>query len=291
MIKKLKNPKVRIFSLSLAAILVLLLIAVLFRNLFSNSQWGVEQQFNLLLAMIFLILSISALLVIRALKHWGYSQKPWVTLFAAYGLPLLAIVITYIWLQIEQAPVMEGRLVDSFFKATWQPLFYFWQVMILLFSLQFLFPRNTDNRPFLPKHAAIGILTGLGCGLVSVFIISVISNLPVNQSNAITTATPPSFLRWMTTILALTLAPFVIEKFFRQMLLQTWQIRFGAVRGFWFTALAFSLLTFQPVLLLPALGSALLFSVLIETQPFGTVVIAHALTNAMILLIGWQWVF
>ena len=281
----------RILPIFLAAGLIVLLIPFLFKTTFSNPDMSIEFQYNLLLSFIFLFLLVAAFLVVWALKHWGYRQKPWVTLFAAYGLPFLAILITYTWLQWEQAPLIEGRLINSFFRATWQPLLYFWQVMILLFSFRFLFPSAFPRQVFERKHIVIGILAGLGSGLVNVFIISVISNLPVNQSLALSSAVPPPLLKWASMLLAISLAPYAFERFFRQILLQSWQTRFGSVKGFWLVAVAFALLTFQPTLMLPALGSAILFGLLIQTQPFGTVVIAHAVTNALILFAGWQWVY
>ena len=157
-------------------------------------------------------------------------------------LPLLAIVITYTWLQWEQAPLIEGRLINSFFRATWQPLLYFWQVMILLFSFRFLFSNAFPRQVFERKHIVIGILAGLGSGLINVFIISVISNLPVNQSLALSSAVPPPLLKWASMLLAISLAPFAFERFFRQILLQSWQTRFGSVKGFWLVAVAFAVI-------------------------------------------------
>jgi membrane protease YdiL (CAAX protease family) len=281
----------RILPFFLAVGFIILLIPFLFNTTFSNQEMSIEVQYNLLLSFIFLFLLVAAFLVVWALKHWGYEQKPWVTLFAAYGLPFFAIVITYIWLQLEQAPLIEGRLINSFFRTTWQALLYFWQVMILLFSFRFLYPGVFSRQILERKHIVIGILAGLGSGLINVYMISVTSNLPVNQSLALSAAVSPPLLKWTSSILAISLAPFAFERFFRQILLQSWQTRFGSVKGFWLVAVAFALLTFQPTLMLPALCSTIIYGLLIQTQPFGTVVIAHALTNALILIAGWQWVY
>jgi membrane protease YdiL (CAAX protease family) len=281
----------RILPFFLAVGFIILLIPFLFNTTFSNQEMSIEVQYNLLISFIFLLLLVAAFLVVWALKHWGYEQKPWVTLFAAYGLPFLAIVITYIWLQLEQAPLIEGRLINSFFRTTWQALLYFWQVMILLFSFRFLYPAVIPRQILERKHIVIGILTGLGSGLINVYMISVISNLPINQSLALSTSVVPPLLKWSSSILAISLAPYAFERFFRQILVQSWQTRFGSVKGFWLVAVTFALLTFQPTLMLPALCSAILYGLLIQTQPFGTVVIAHAVTNALILFVGWQWVY
>ena len=285
------SKSTRILPFFLVAGLIVLLIPFLFKTTFSNPEMSIEFQYSLLLSFIFLFLLVAAYLVVWALKHWGYAQKPLITLFAAYGLPILAIVITYTWLQLEQAPLIEGRLINSYFRVIWQPLLYFWQVMILLFSFRFLFPGVFPRQILERKHIVIGILAGLGSGLINVYMISVISNLPINQSLALTTAVSPPLLKWTSTILAISLAPFAFERFFRQILQQSWQTRFGSVKGFWLVAVAFALLTFQPTLMLPALCSAILYGLLIQTQPFGTVVIAHAVTNALILFAGWQWVY
>ena len=241
---------------------------------------NIEVQYNLLLSFIFLFLLVTAFLVVWALKH-GDTAKTMGYPIPAYGLPFFAIVITYIWLQLEQAPLIEGRLMTSFFRTTWQALLYFWQVMILLFSFRFLYPGVFSREILERKHIVIGIFAGLGSGLINVYMISVISNLPVNQSLALSAAVLPPLLKWTSLILAISLAPFAFERFFRQILLQSWQTRFRSVKGFWLVAVAFALLTFQPILMLPALCSAIIYGLLIQTQPFGTVVISHALTNAL----------
>jgi len=259
--------------------------------MFSNPGSSIENQYNILLFSILLFLCFAAYLVVWAFKNWGYTEKPWVTLFTAYGLPFLAILISYVWLQLENAPLIEGRLVTSFFRATWQPLLYFWQVMILLFSLRLLFPRVPSTYPFQLTDILIGILVGLACGLVNVFIISVISNMTAQQNASLTALNPPSLLYWMAIILSLSLAPYALEKFFRQVLMQYWQKRYGISKGFWLVAFSFAVLTFQPVLWLPALCSAIVFGFLIQKQHVSAVVIAHAVTNALILFVGWQWVY
>jgi len=285
------NPTLRILFIVLTAGAFIFLESVLFKTMFSNPGSSLESQYNILLLTILLFLCFAAFLVVWALKNWGYAEKPWVTLFTAYGLPFLAILITYAWLQFENAPLIEGRLVTSFFRATWQPLLYFWQVMVLLFSLWLLFPRVPSIHPFQLKDIGLGILAGLACGLVNVFIISVISNMTAQQDASLTAITPPSLLHWMTICLSLSLAPFALEKFYRQVLMQFWQKRYGVTKGFWMVAGSFAILTVQPVLWLPALCSAVVLAVMIRKQHVSTIIIAHAVTNALILFVGWQWVY
>ena len=285
------NSTFRILFIAVAAGVFIFLESILFKTTFSNPGNSLESQYNILLFTILLFLSFAAIFVVWAFKNWGYTEKPWVTLFTAYGLPFLAILISYVWLQLENAPLIEGRLVTSFFRATWQPLLYFWQVMILMFSLWLLYPRVPSTHPFQLKDILIGILAGLACGLVNVFIISVISNMTAQQNASLTALNPPSLLYWMTIVLSLSLAPYALEKFFRQVLMQYWQKRYGISKGFWLVAGSFAVLTFQPVLWLPALCSAIVFGVLIQKQHVSAIIIAHAVTNALILFVGWQWVY
>lgn len=292
-IMKIKNTGTifRILLLTFAAGLLVLMFALLFKSMLINPDIKIEMLYNILLASIFLFLLIAAFLVVRALQHWGYVNKPWVTLMAAYGLPFLVIVITYLWLQMEKAPLIEGRLINSFFQATWQPLLYFWQVMILVFSLRMLFPGTIPRQNFQWESVLVGVLAGLGAGLVNVFIISVLANLTANQTSLQTSLAPPSLLKWSSILLAISLAPYVVERFFRQILLDAWQSRFGNGKGFWLVAVLFAVVTFQPILMLSAFCSAILLGVLIQRYPFSTILVAHIVINAVLLIAGMQWVY
>jgi membrane protease YdiL (CAAX protease family) len=292
MMKKfLSRPFLRIFLIVLAAAVFLVSELFLFRLAFSNPDMSLETQYNILLSTIIVFLCFAALLLVWALKNWGYGQKPWVTLIAAYGLPLFAFLVSYVWLRYSNSSLVAGRLVGSYFWATWHPILYVWQVLVLLFSLWLLFPRQDKAPKIEGSHILAGLLAGLGSGLVSVFIISVISNYAAQQAMPLTMAQPASLLRWLTIILSLTLAPIALEGFFRQVLIRDWQIRYGAQKGFWLVALLFALLTFQPALWLPAFISAVVFAFLAQSQSFAAAVMAHTLGNALLLLVGWQWVF
>ena len=83
----------------------------------------------------------------------------------------------------------------------------------LLFSFRFLFPSAFPRQVFERKHIVIGILAGLGSGLINVFIISVISNLPVNQSLALSSAVPPPLLKWASCCWQSALPPLPLKDF------------------------------------------------------------------------------
>lgn len=270
------------------------------RALFSNA----ESQYNLFLLGVLAALFLASFMVIWALRRWGYSGKPWVVLFTAYGLPLLAILVSYIWLRFTDAPLIEGNPISSFFRSTWQPFFFFWQVMVLFFSLNRLFPCDApDNlglvkRPLVSGELLAAILAGLGSGLVNVYVISVISN---QTALSLAVADPPLLLRWMVVVLSLTIAPYALEYFYRRILADALRERFavspselsqgGERRAFWLTAAAFALLTFQPGLWIPAFISGIVYGLLAHVYNVRAAVIAHGITNALILLIGWQWVY
>ncbi len=268
---------------------VVWLQSFLFQRLFTNQQ-DVDRQYTLLVAFIFFFLSLAALALVWLLRKYNYQNKPWVVLSAAYGLPMLATAISYAWLQFVQAPILADGLAGSLFRATWQPFLYFWQVLVLFFSLWLLFPAQRVAGMTLLKFPA-AVLAGLGCGLVSVFILSVVLNWSSQTARSIAAIDPPLVLRWVTMALALTVAPYAVEGFFRGVLLSGWQGRFGVARGFWMTAGLFALLTFQPALWLPALLSGALYALLVRHQTVVSAMIAHAVTNAVLLIIGWQWVF
>lgn len=262
----------------------------LFQRFFASQKLEVDRQYTILAALVFFFLALAALLLVWLLRKYNYRDKPWVVLSAAYGLPLLAILITYAWLKFMQAPILADGLAGSLFRATWQPFLYFWQVLVLFFSLWLLFPaRKVDGIP-LPKLPA-AVLAGLGCGVVSVFILSVLLNWSTQTARSIAAIDPPAVLRWVTMALALTVAPYAVEGFFRQVLLSSWQGRFGVIKGFWMTAGMFAFLTFQPALWLPALLSGALYALLVKHQSLVSAMIAHAVTNAVLLIVGWQWVF
>lgn len=255
------------------------------------SAQGVEGQYALLAALIFIFLSFSALAVVWLLKKYQYHQKPWVVLVAAYGLPLLATIISYFWLQLQDSPVVAGSLGSSFFRATWQPFFYFWMAMVLFFSIWLLFPVAEREQMRIEKNQLLpALLTGLGCGLVSIFIVSVLLNWSSQAARPLAAIDPPSVLRWVTIAASLSLAPFALEGFFRQVLLQRWQTAYGEKRGFWLVAGLFALSTLQPALWLPGLISGALFARLSLRYSAGGAVIAHFVCNAVLLIAGWQWV-
>lgn len=262
----------------------------LFQRFFANQKVALERQYTLLVALIFFFMALAALALVWLLRKYNYREKPWVVLSAAYGLPLLATAISYAWLTFVQAPILADGLAGSLFRATWQPFLYFWQVMVLFFSLWLLFPARLVDGIALQKLPA-AVLSGLGCGVVSVFILSVLLNWSNQAARSLAAIDPPAVLRWVTMALALSVAPFAIEGFFRQILLSGWQARFGGTKGFWMVAGLFAFLTFQPALWLPALISGVAFSLLVRYQSLTSAMIAHAVANAVLLIVGWQWVF
>lgn len=246
----------------LSFLLVICLQVFLFQPLFNASELDIEGQYSLFVAFIFLILLLSAFLVVWLLRKYKYQDKPWVTIVAAYGLPVMATLISYLWLTFTRAPVLAGGLAGSLFRATWQPFLYFWMAMILFFSVWFLFPAAGQPARLEIKHILPAILGGLGCGVVNVFMLSIILNWSTQQAAPISAIDPPVILRLVTILLSLTVAPYALEGFYRHILLSSWQARFGEMRGLWLVAAAFAFLTLQPALWLPALLSGVVFGLL-----------------------------
>ncbi|OJX39948.1 MAG: hypothetical protein BGO78_14265 [Chloroflexi bacterium 44-23] len=289
--KTKSNTDILWLSLLLSAFVALVwLQSFLSQRFFANQKVALERQYTLLVALIFFFMALAALALVWLLRKYKYREKPWLVLSAAYGLPLLATAISFTWLMFVQAPILAGGLAGSLFRATWQPFLYFWQVMVLFFSLRLLFPvRQISGIPLQKLPAAV--LSGLGCGVVSVFILSVLLNWSNQAARSLAAIDPPAVLRWVTMALALSVAPFAAEGFFRQILLSGWQARFGGTKGFWMVAGLFAFLTFQPALWLPALISGVAFSLLVRYQSLTSAMIAHAVANAVLLIVGWQWVF
>jgi membrane protease YdiL (CAAX protease family) len=250
-----------------------------------------DLQYNLLMLVVLAALPIVGFVVVWALRHWGYTARPWPVVFAAYGLPLLAALITYIVLQSADAFIVQGTLMDSFFRSTWQPLFLYWQALILLFAVQLLFPGKAWRGSVQTVDWSVGLISGLGCGIISAFLLSLLTQWQIQLPVVFNPPDPPGILHTLMPVVALVLLPLALESFFRGVLLEIWIMRFGWRRAVAFTAILSALLTFQPALFLPAGISAVVFALLRRERHFFAVVLAHVLTNAVIFLLGWQWVF
>jgi membrane protease YdiL (CAAX protease family) len=243
--------------------------------------------YNLILAIVLLLLPLAALVVVWALRVWGYREKPWTVLVSAYVLPLLAVLIIHLRLQAADSPLLAGGLSANVFRSTWQPLYYLWQGFVLLFSGWLLFPSQAGKRGMSLRDVARGLLTGLGVGLGAAFFCSIVIHQFRLSGRLLAAPEPPGLLWWAVLGGALTLSPYAVQRFYRIILEPRWGEIWSERTVVLLTAALFALVQARLLLLPAAFAAGLAFSILYRRAGFWAAAAGHAVFNGVLFGVGW----
>lgn len=288
-----------------------------------------------------------------ATSERGTRSLSLVAIFAlVYLIPAVVMVLPG-WLKLADHP---DRLFGPLGLASGQPGCFIWQVLALsgyLLANSLLSrptpPSQSDHNPSLravpakqspyqpgtaappsplaPAQLIAGLLAGLGLWLAAAFIYGLLVS-PFSAGDAALSQQP--VLRTLGLLVALTLAPWAEERFFRQQLLLAWRprglsvlakhsrgfripvggrkeppqskiprsgvedpalagrSRMGALGASLVTAALFATVQARPLLWLPAFLLGLgLAGLVLRTGRLAPAMLAHALFNGLIYLLGW----
>ncbi len=287
----LKNKISLVFLLGFVFILLVLPVLWLFQPSLIRVS-GVSWQYNTIFLLLVLGISVFAVSLVFALKFWAKKQNLWIILFSAYGLPLLAIVLITLWVNIMQPQDAVILFNANLFRPTWQPLYYVWQSVFLLTAGFVFFGKNLVPAEQLNFGAILrGFLTGLGFGLCGAFLSSIVINtssfLPLNLD----LPQPPGILLWVLFVFSITITPYAAQRFYRTVLEPDWTTRFANKFPMVLVAVFFAVVQVGILNFPIAFTGSLLFSALYRRQQLWAAVVAHASCNAVLFLVGWYLVF
>ncbi len=172
---------------------------------------------------------------------------------------------------------------------------FWWQALALLVFT----PRRpaSASSEYVGWRVAVGLLAGLGLGVLAAFLYSLTASLfgietwiSVFQFQG--SERPLAWFSLLNFFLAITLAPWAEERFFRGLVWETWQARLGPRAAQLASAALFATLQFRPLLWLPAFVVGLVLVELIRPPQRGQpvdllpAVLAHAVCNAVLFLLG-----
>jgi membrane protease YdiL (CAAX protease family) len=188
----------------------------------------------------------------------------------------------------------------------WRPWVFFWQVLVLIFAL-----RITPSSPIITsdrsqtsvwkrawywidrdlttnRSLVAGLLSGLALWLVYVFIQSMAASfsnpwLDLGESAVPTLATP---LLIILAVVALTLAPWAEEVFFRGLLFEHWQTKLSPVLTNLGAAAIFAFLPMRPLLWVPAFLLGIGLGFLRQRSGLSAAILAHILFNSLMLVLN-----
>lgn len=224
--------------------------------------------------------------------RFGMELPAWALILLAYGLPL-ALLLLPEWIIFLSRPATGGwkSLLGAAGLSAGQPWLYLWQAVVLA---GYRLTRSTDvsSRPAPPQAwlIAFSLLIGLGLWLVGMYVFALMTAQPVVLiSGALTPPALPPVLAIPFGLVAIFLAPWAEESFWRGELLQRRITSPGVIGSALMTSALFAALQFRPLLFLPAfllgLGLALLAH---HTQRLYPAVLAHMIFNILMLLLGWN---
>lgn len=225
--------------------------------------------------------------------RFGMALPIWALMLLAYGLPLVLLLLPE-WAVFLIRPEAEGwkSLLGGAGLSAGQPWLFLWQTMVLagyrlMRSNPVIASKETPPKFWL---AALSLLIGLGLWLVSMYAFGLMTALPFFLSAGALNAPPlPPALSIPFGLVAVLLAPWAEESFWRAELFQRWIKPLGASGSALAGAVLFAVFQFRPLLFLPALllglGTALLTH---QTRRLYPAVLAHMLFNFFMLLLGWN---
>lgn len=287
------SPALLIAAVLLAITLSLLRWVVLANGLPTQTRLG-ALAFAAALCLLVGIGSLGWLLSWRRgeTPRFGMTLPAWALILLAYGLPL-AVLLLPEWSVFLSRSAAGGwkSLLGAAGLTAGQPWLYLWQAVVLAGYRSTrpgagILPKATLSRSWL---VVFSLLAGLGLWLVSIYVFGLLTTQPfILTSDTLTPPLPPVlFIPFG--LVAVLLAPWAEESFWRAELFQCWIKPLGLYGSALVTAALFAVLQFRPLLFLPAfllgLGLALLTH---HTQRLYPAVLAHMLFNALTLLLGWN---
>ncbi len=249
------------------------------------------------LALLFLLAGLAGISIVLRQRS-GQADRPQqsipilLVLALAYLVPLLAFILP---------EILNGRTNFSdpvLQQAAGQPWVFLWQALFLAVFVTFQFWQSRPGRllkaaPLTIDTYLAGPLAGLGLWLVAYFCYNLLTppapHVP-DPSIPTTLAALPFALHAAVIFIALAVAPWAEETFFRGRLLPSWQSKMG-VWGMLLAGALFATLQFRPLLWLPAFILAVGLSFVTRASGrLAPAILAHIVFNLMMLLVGWQMV-
>ena len=289
--------------LAVAALIALVWLPL--RLAFSSVHFSVEAKLALLagLALLFLLVGLAGLQIVIHRRR-GQTERPLqgipvlLVLGLAYLVPVLAFVVPVVLdgLSNLSDPVLQ--------QAAGQPWVFLWQALILAVFTAFQFWQQSRTQPaesgHLLKMAPLsfdtllsGPLAGLGLWLVAYFCYNLLTPRPPHLPGASLPAGLPALpfaLHAAVIFIALAIAPWAEESFFRGRIQPLWQSKMG-VWGLLLAAAFYATLQFRPLLWLPAFILALGLGLVTRLSGrLAPAILAHMVFNLLMLLVGWQMV-
>ncbi|MEW6181080.1 MAG: CPBP family intramembrane glutamic endopeptidase [Chloroflexota bacterium] len=178
-----------------------------------------------------------------------------------------------------------------------QPWLFLWQALILTFlNISTAAPAAAKNSPAsraLPPVWLSGLLGGGSIALLMTYLFS-ITRAWLESSLAAANLTQPleiaPLIRWTTLLIGILIAPWAEERFFRGELIHRWQSRLGLWGAAFASAGLFATLQFRPLLWLPAFLAGLALAWLANAHgSLKPAILAHAVINGLLFVLGWQW--
>ncbi len=286
-------PVLLIAAVLLAMMLLLLRWVVLADSLPTQTRLG-ALAFAAALCLLVGIGSLGWLLSWRRgeTPHFGMTLPAWALILLAYGLPLVLLLLPE-WAVFLSRPADGGwqSLLGAAGLSVGQPWLFLWQAVVLA-SYHPTHPvAAISSKATLPRNwlVALSLLTGLGLWLVSMYVFGLIAAQSFLHSTGAPAPPLPPVLSIPFGLVAVLLAPWAEESFWRAELFQRWTKPLGLYGSALVTAVLFAALQFRPLLFLPAfllgLGLALITH---HTQRLYPAVLAHMLFNALMLLLSWN---
>jgi len=295
------------FLATLGGIALVGLLWAFLRWLMSSTRLPVELKLVFLISTALLCLLAGLVGLSIFLRRHGRPQisvlPAGVVLALAYLVPALTFLLPD-WLNLLRGGQAPQASLISFSGASsltaGQPWFFIWQALVLTgyaLSRQWVRGRQLAARPaaasaktipipaFIPPVWPVlaGLLSGLGLWLAGAFLFSLL----VPAANRQVLPVLPA-LHATTLIIALTIAPYAEESFFRGELFNRWQARLGNPLTTLLTASLYGLLQVHPARGLPAFLLGLGLAALTRrTRHLLPAILAHAVYNALSFLFGW----
>jgi len=274
------------------SILLLVLAFGVITALDSDLGWPAETRLALLFMLTLLVLGFSV-------GGFGYVLRRAkfipivITLGLAYGLPALVYVLLSGVLQTRLDPLSAAlqqlSLLPGLFLG--QP----WLYLLPTLTLAFLGPPVTLPNPVgravqipsLPIGLLTGALLGLAAGFVYSLGVAIIEAGPsaemLNRSFEL-----PLLVRLVTLLVAVFVAPWATERFFRGELLARWQPVLGPAGAALATSAVYATLQFRPLLWLPAFLVGLGLAGMVQhSGRLREAIVAHAAANLVLYFLGW----
>jgi membrane protease YdiL (CAAX protease family) len=277
----------------LAGGLLLMLLALgVITALDSDLDWSAETRLALLFLLTLLVLGFSVGGFGYVLRQAKFSPIM-ITLALAYGLPALVYALLGGALQTRfdpfSAALQQLSLLPGLFLG--QPWLYLLPTLTLAFvGSPNILPVPVERSGQLPS-ISVGLLAGGLLGLAAGFAYSLSAAIVESgpAADILTRSSElPLLVRLVTLLVAVLIAPWAIERFFRGELLARWQPYLGRTGAALATAALYATLQFRPLMWLPAFLVGLGLAGLVQhTGRLREAIAAHAAANLVLYFLGW----